>query len=140
MPNFMMCVDFQIYMQYHLKLATDKLMPCICTYSFTNVMPIKNSESPIICHDLHMKCSMLIIVFNYNTKVKIAYCDIFRLSAVVARQQELKHVFVDTLDSPTVLDRCGNRMEHSNCGMGSAFCWGSQVLYKEDTTQKTVGS
>jgi hypothetical protein len=31
------------------------------------------------------------------------YCDMFQQSAVVARQQEVQHISMDMLDSPTVL-------------------------------------
>jgi hypothetical protein len=33
----------------------------------------------------------------------------FWLNAIIARQRELKHVSMDTLDSPTVLDGHGNK-------------------------------
>jgi hypothetical protein len=42
-------------------------------------------------------------------KQTVIYCDIFRLSAVVAKQREMKHISMDTLDTPTVLDGCGNQ-------------------------------
>jgi hypothetical protein len=38
-------------------------------YSFANVMPVKKSESLIICHCLHMKCSLLVTVsFKWQHK------------------------------------------------------------------------
>jgi hypothetical protein len=35
---------------------------------------------------------------------KTSYCDMFRQSAAVARQREVKQISKDTLDSPTVIE------------------------------------
>jgi hypothetical protein len=65
----------------------------------------------------------------------------FRPTVVVSRQREVKHTSTDMLGSPTVTDDyMPTKKGDLNNRTGGAFHWGSQVLYKEDTTRRGFSS